>query len=78
MKVGMRVETCDGSVKGFVRREGVRKKVRELMMEGEKGEEVRRKVREVAEMAKKAVKEGGSSRRTLENLLVETCKKKKT
>ncbi|KAF7843560.1 UDP-glycosyltransferase 90A1-like [Senna tora] len=79
MKVGMRVETCDGSVRGFVRREGVRKKVRELMMvEGEKGEEVRRKVGEVAEMAKKAVEDGGSSWRTLENLLVETCKKKKT
>ncbi|CAB4305561.1 unnamed protein product [Prunus armeniaca] len=61
MKVGLRVETCDGSVvKGFVKSEGFEKMVKELM-EGDKGKEVRKKVKEFADLTKKAVKEGGSS-----------------
>ncbi|KAM0068288.1 putative flavonol 3-O-glucosyltransferase [Helianthus debilis subsp. tardiflorus] len=36
MKIGMRAETCDGSVKGFVKWEGLKKNVKELM-EGVKG-----------------------------------------
>ncbi|KAJ7974552.1 Glycosyltransferase [Quillaja saponaria] len=75
IKVGLRVETCDGTVKGFVKWEGLGKMVRELM-EGEKGEEVRKKVKEFAVMAKKAVEEGGSSWRTLDLLIDETCRKK--
>ncbi|KAJ7974549.1 Glycosyltransferase [Quillaja saponaria] len=75
IKVGLRVETCDGTVKGFVKWEGLEKMVRELM-EGEKGEEVRKKVKEFAVMAKKAVEEGGSSWRTLDLLIDETCRKK--
>ncbi|KAJ1375791.1 UDP-glycosyltransferase family, conserved site [Sesbania bispinosa] len=67
LKVGFKVET-----RGFVKWEALRKSVRELM-EKEKGREVRKKVREVAEMAKKAVEEGGSSWSTLESLLNETC-----
>ncbi|KAL5582533.1 hypothetical protein UlMin_014975 [Ulmus minor] len=77
MKVGLRVETCDGSVRGFVKWDGLKKMVKELM-EGDMGNEVRKKVKEFAEMAKKAMEEGsGSSWRTLEELLdeIEACKR---
>uniref|UniRef100_A0A2N9I7M5 Glycosyltransferase n=1 Tax=Fagus sylvatica TaxID=28930 RepID=A0A2N9I7M5_FAGSY len=74
IKVGLRVETCDGSVRGFVKWEGLEKMVRELM-EGEKGKEVRKKIMELAVMAKKAVEEGGSSKCTLDLLIDETCGK---
>ena len=56
-KGGLRVETCGhGSVRGFVKWEGLEKMVKELM-EGEKGKEVRKKCMEVTEKAKKAMKE---------------------
>nr|UTM61885.1 UDP-glycosyltransferase 15413 [Pueraria montana var. lobata] len=72
VKVGLRVETCDGSVRGFVKREGLKKTVKEVM-EGEKGKKAREKVRELADMAHKAVEEGASSWSTLNLLLNETC-----
>ncbi|KAK0579784.1 hypothetical protein LWI29_031364 [Acer saccharum] len=69
IKVGLRVETCNGSVKGFVKKEGLEKMVKELM-DGDKGEEVRKKVKEYAEMANKAMEENtGSSWHSL-NMLV--------
>ncbi|MED6195431.1 hypothetical protein PIB30_037788 [Stylosanthes scabra] len=68
IRVGVRVETSDGSVREFVRREGLRKTIMELM-EGEKGKEAMKKVSEWACMAKKAVKKGGSSWSNLEALL---------
>ncbi|KAF7819610.1 UDP-glycosyltransferase 90A1-like [Senna tora] len=68
LKVGLRVEV-EG---GLVRKEELEKKVRELM-EGEKGKEARKKVKELAAMAEKAVEEGGSSWCTLETLIHETC-----
>lgn len=75
IKVGLRVETCDGSVRGFVKWDGLEKMVKELM-EGERGKEVRKKVKEIAVLAKKAVEEAaGSSRRTLDLLIDETCGK---
>ncbi|KAL4577192.1 hypothetical protein LXL04_013296 [Taraxacum kok-saghyz] len=70
IKIGLRVETFDGSVKGFVTSEGLKKTVKELM-EGEKGKEVRKKVKEVGGAAKKAMAEGGSSWRTLNELIDE-------
>nr|AFJ53028.1 UDP-glycosyltransferase 1 [Linum usitatissimum] len=71
IKVGIRVESCDGSVKGFVRSEGLSKMVKELM-EGEKGKEVRKRAKEYGEMARKAMEEGsGSSWRNLDLLLGE-------
>ncbi|KAL5582537.1 hypothetical protein UlMin_014979 [Ulmus minor] len=77
IKVGLRVETCDGSVRGFVKWDGLKKMVKELM-EGDLGKEVRKKVKEVAEMAKKAMEEGtGSSWRTLDELIHEACKQEK-
>ncbi|XP_014497250.1 UDP-glycosyltransferase 90A1-like [Vigna radiata var. radiata] len=72
VKVGLRVETCDGSVRGFVKREGLKKMVMEIM-EGDKGRKAREKVRELAEKAKLATQEGGSSWSTLESLLNERC-----
>ncbi|KAH7851584.1 hypothetical protein Vadar_013728 [Vaccinium darrowii] len=70
IKVGLRVETSNGSVRGFVKSEGLKKMVRELM-EGEMGKEVRKKVKEVGEAAKKAVEEGGSSWHNLNQLIDE-------
>jgi hypothetical protein len=70
IKVGVRVETVDGSVRGFVKWEGLEKMVKELM-EGEMGKEVRKKVKEFAVMAKKAVDDGGSSSRTMDLLIDE-------
>ncbi|XP_062153314.1 UDP-glycosyltransferase 90A1-like [Alnus glutinosa] len=70
IKVGLRVETVDGSVRGFVKWEGLEKMVKELM-EGEMGKEVRKKVKEFAMMAKKAVDDGGSSSRTMDLLIDE-------
>ena len=75
IKLGLKVETCDGSVRGFVKWEGLEKMVKELM-EGKKGKEVRKKSKELAEMAKKAIEEGGSSKCTLDLLINETCGKK--
>ncbi|KAL5582536.1 hypothetical protein UlMin_014978 [Ulmus minor] len=75
IKVGLRVETCDGLVRGFVKWDGLKKMVKELM-EGDLGKEVRKKVKEVAEMAKMAMEEGrGSSWRTLEELIAEIWKR---
>nr|AYW01716.1 glycosyltransferase UGT90A14 [Carthamus tinctorius] len=70
IKIGLRVETCDGSVRGFVKADGLKKMVKELM-EGEKGKEVRKKVEDIGEGAKKAMAEGGSSWRTLNELIDE-------
>ena len=75
IKVGLRVETCNGSVRGFVKWEGLEKMVKELMEE-EKGKEVRKKSKEVAQMAKKTMEEAGSSKCTLDSLVDEICGKK--
>ncbi|KAF9590715.1 hypothetical protein IFM89_036839 [Coptis chinensis] len=68
--VGLRVLAINGSVRGFVSSECIESMVKELM-EGEKGKEVRKKVKELGELARKAVVEGGSSWRTLDELLEE-------
>ncbi|MCE3050662.1 hypothetical protein HAX54_047773 [Datura stramonium] len=70
IKIGLRVETCDGSVRGFVKWEGLETPAKELM-EGEKGEEARKKVKEVGDAAINAVKEGGSSWQALNELIHE-------
>nr|AER40963.1 UDP-glucose glucosyltransferase [Saussurea involucrata] len=70
IKIGLRVETCDGSVRGFVQADGLKKMVKELM-EGENGEIVRKRVEGIGEGAKKAMAEGGSSWRTLNELIDE-------
>ncbi|XP_050225996.1 UDP-glycosyltransferase 90A1-like [Mercurialis annua] len=76
IKVGLRVETCNGSVRGFVKWEDLKKMVHELM-EGEKGEIVRKNVKKMEEMAKKAmVERTGSSSRTLDMIIEKLCKSK--
>ncbi|KAM1187361.1 hypothetical protein ACFX2J_023295 [Malus domestica] len=76
-KGGLRLETCDGSTKGFVKSEGLEKMIKELM-EGEKGKEARREAKELADLARKAVSEGGSSCATLQLLIDETTFEKNT
>ena len=70
IKVGLRVETCNGSVRGFVKWEGLAKMVKELMG-GKMGEVARQRVKELKEAAKEAIKPGGTSWRNLELLLSE-------
>ncbi|KAK4417748.1 UDP-glycosyltransferase 90A1 [Sesamum alatum] len=73
IKIGFRVNTVDGSAKGFVTSKSLTYTVLELM-EGEKGKTVREKVKEVAKAARKAMAEGGSSWHALNNILSETLK----
>ncbi|KAL8097797.1 hypothetical protein AgCh_030781 [Apium graveolens] len=69
IKVGLRVETCDGTVRGFVKWEGLAKMVKELM-EGEMGKVVRKNVEEIGKVAAKVVlEESGSSWKTLNDLI---------
>ncbi|CAL1391881.1 unnamed protein product [Linum trigynum] len=76
IKVGLRVETCDGSVKGFVTRVGLSKMVKELM-EGERGKEARKRTKEYGKITRKAMEEGaGSSWRNLDLLIDEICERK--
>ncbi|KAF5180980.1 Udp-glycosyltransferase 90a1 [Thalictrum thalictroides] len=70
--VGIRVLARNGSVRGYVGSECIESMVKELM-EGEKGKEVRKKVKEMEVLAKKAMEEGGSSWCTLGNLIQEMC-----
>ncbi|XP_019185731.1 PREDICTED: UDP-glycosyltransferase 90A1 [Ipomoea nil] len=70
MKIGVRVESCNGSVRGFVKSESVEKAVRELM-EGEIGKSARKKVKELSNSAINAIKEGGSSWLKLDELINE-------
>ncbi|KAK9113793.1 hypothetical protein Syun_020590 [Stephania yunnanensis] len=68
--VGVRVTAEGGGVRGFVKAEMVEAAVREVM-EGERGKEARRRVEELREGARKAVREGGSSWKALDDLLQE-------
>jgi hypothetical protein len=78
IKVGLRVETCNGSVRGFVKWEGLKKMVKELM-EGETGKQVRKNAEEYGEIAKKAMEEGsGSSWCNLDVLVDGLCNPRNT
>ncbi|EEF44895.1 UDP-glycosyltransferase 90A1 [Ricinus communis] len=72
IQIGLRVETCDGSVRGFVKSEGLRKTVKELM-EGDVGKKTRKKVKEVAKMAKEAMKDNTGSSWRSRDLLIQNC-----
>ncbi|CAF2157587.1 UDP-glycosyltransferase 90A1 isoform X1 [Brassica rapa] len=73
VKVGVRVETQDGSVQGFVTRKELSQKIRELM-EGD-GKLARENVKEYSKMAKEALVQGtGSSWKNLDLLLETLCK----
>ncbi|KAL3813782.1 hypothetical protein ACJIZ3_015050 [Penstemon smallii] len=75
IKTGLRVNTVDGSVKGFVKGESLKITVMELMG-GEKAKELKAKVKKVAEDARKAVGNGGSSCLALNQLIDEIHKQK--
>ncbi|ESQ41452.1 hypothetical protein EUTSA_v10015356mg [Eutrema salsugineum] len=78
LKIGLRIETEDGSVKGLVTREELSRKVK-ILMEEEMGKTARKNVKEYAEMAKKALAPGtGSSWKNLNSLLEELCNSKET
>ncbi|GKC74145.1 hypothetical protein Tco_1120028 [Tanacetum coccineum] len=70
IKIELWVETCDGSVKGFVKSKGLNKMFK-VLMEAENGKKVRKKLKEVGAAAKKALAEDGSSWRTLNELIDE-------
>nr|AYA22041.1 UFGT9 [Fagopyrum tataricum] len=76
VRVGVEVSTegVDGD-EAFVRKEEVERAVNELMGGGEKGEERRRRAKELGEAARKAVEVGGSSESNL-TLFIEHVKKK--
>lgn len=75
LKIGLRIDgpPFRGGGSGLVRWEEVERKVRKLM-EGEGGDEARRKVREMAEAARQAMEEGGSSWHALNSVINEICK----
>ncbi|XP_010516008.1 PREDICTED: UDP-glycosyltransferase 90A1-like [Camelina sativa] len=78
IKVGVRVETQDGSVQGFVTRGELSRKIKELM-EGETGKIARKNVKEYSKMAKAALVEGtGSSWKNLDLILKELCKSRES
>ncbi|CAI9763202.1 unnamed protein product [Fraxinus pennsylvanica] len=70
IKIGLRVVTINGSGNGFVRSKNLKNKVKELM-EGEKRNELRKNLKELAEMARNSMKEGGSSWLALNQLIKE-------
>ncbi|XP_010271952.1 PREDICTED: UDP-glycosyltransferase 90A1-like [Nelumbo nucifera] len=76
MGMGLRVVANNGSVRGFVESEMIEKMVKELM-EGEEGKKAREKVKELEKLARMAMEKGGSSWRTLDRLLDETCMQEK-
>ncbi|KAK6155175.1 hypothetical protein DH2020_009423 [Rehmannia glutinosa] len=75
IKIGLRVETVDGKTKGFVTGESLKCSVVELM-EGEKGKKLRENVKDVGEMARKSMADGGASWEDLNRLIEETCRLK--
>ncbi|CAN0904476.1 UDP-glycosyltransferase 90A1 [Linum grandiflorum] len=77
LKVGIRVETSNGSVRGFVKWQGLEKTVRELM-EGQRGEVAKKNVKDYSTKAMQSMEEmTGSSWRTLDMLINELCSNKR-
>ncbi|KAF5817344.1 putative flavonol 3-O-glucosyltransferase [Helianthus annuus] len=70
--MGLRLWPRNMAPRGIVEAEEVAKMVVELM-EGEGGKRARKRVKEVSECAYGAMKEGGSSSRTLDLLIDHVC-----
>ncbi|KAL3512894.1 hypothetical protein ACH5RR_025611 [Cinchona calisaya] len=66
--IGLRIMPINGSMRGFVKSDEVEKRVRELM-EGNKGDEIRKKIKKVAEAACGAIRQGGSSWKSIDLLI---------
>jgi hypothetical protein len=72
LKVAVRVQTSDGTIRGSVTSEEISRVVRELML-GEFRTEAAKKVTELSALAKEAVSEGGSSWKAVEEMILELC-----
>jgi UDP:flavonoid glycosyltransferase YjiC (YdhE family) len=68
LKIAVRVQTSDGTMRGFVTSEEVSRVVRELML-GELGAEAAK----LSVLAKEAVSKGGSSWKAVEDMIRELC-----
>ena len=75
LKVAVRVQTSDRTIRGFVTSEEVSKVVRVLML-GEEGVEAAKNVAELSACAKEAMEEGGPSWKALKDMISELCVKK--
>ncbi|XP_020239052.1 UDP-glycosyltransferase 73C2 [Cajanus cajan] len=81
VKIGVEfpLEWGEEAEKGqLVKREDVERAINELMDESRENEEMRERVRELAEMAKKAVEEGGSSHSSVTLLIQDIMQQSKT
>jgi hypothetical protein len=76
VQVGSREWSWDEERKELVGREKVEFAVKKLMVKSEEVEEMRQRVRHIAENAKKAVVEGGTSYGDIDSLIQElkTCR----
>ncbi|XP_062194108.1 UDP-glycosyltransferase 90A1-like [Phragmites australis] len=72
LKIAVRVQTSDGTIRGLVTSEEVSKVVTALML-GEEGLEAAKNVAELSALAKEAMAEGGSSWKAVENMISELC-----
>ncbi|KAM0861319.1 hypothetical protein ACQ4PT_045964 [Festuca glaucescens] len=72
LKIAVRLQTSDGTMRGLVTCEEVSRIVRELML-GEVGTEAAKNVAEISVLAKEAVSEGGSSWKAVEEMIRELC-----
>uniref|UniRef100_A0A5B7A5J7 Glycosyltransferase n=1 Tax=Davidia involucrata TaxID=16924 RepID=A0A5B7A5J7_DAVIN len=61
LRIGVQVGMQWGEVEVLVKREQVNKAIEQVMEEGDEGEERRKRARELAGMAKRAIEKGGSS-----------------
>lgn len=75
LKIAVRVQTSDRTIRGLVTSEEVSKVVRVLML-GEEGVEAAKNVAELSACAKEAMEEGGPSWKALKDMISELCVKK--
>ncbi|CAL5080967.1 unnamed protein product [Urochloa decumbens] len=75
LKIAVRVQTSDRTIRGLVTSEEVSKVVRMLML-GEEGVEVAKNVAELSASAKEAMAEGRPSWKALKDMISELCVKK--
>ncbi|KAL6655740.1 hypothetical protein ACP70R_006566 [Stipagrostis hirtigluma subsp. patula] len=72
LKIAVRIQTIDGTMRGLVTSDEVSRVVKILML-GEEGVELANNVAELSEFAKEAIAEGGSSWRALQDMIDQLC-----